>query len=65
MATKINMEIGLLNALYIGNLLSKEKSKFKDNLIMNEAIEEFIEILKAKKLSRSLPVATEVKAVKK
>lgn len=65
MATKINMEIGLLNALYIGNLLCKEKSKFKDNLIMNEAIEEFIEILKAKKLSRSLPVATEVKAVKK
>jgi len=65
MGVKINIEIGLLNALYLGNLLSKEKSKFKDNLVMNQAIEEFIEVIRVKRLSRYLQVQSEIKAVKK
>jgi len=63
MGVKINIEIGLLNALYLGNLLSKEKSKFKDNLVMNQAIEEFIEVIRVKRLSRYLQVQSEIKAV--
>ncbi len=65
MGVKINIEIGLLNALYLGNLLSKEKSKFKDNLVMNQAIEEFIEVIRVKRLSRYLQVQSDVKADKK
>ena len=59
MGAKITIEIGLLNALYLGNLLSKEKGRFKDNSVINEAIAEFIEVVRVKRSSRYMEVVSE------
>ena len=64
MGAKITIEIGLLNALYLGNLLSKEKGRFKDNSVINEAIAEFIEVVRVKRSSRYMEVVSEANGKK-
>ena len=64
MGAKITIEIGLLNALYLGNLLSKEKGRFKDNSVINDAITEFIEVVRVKRSSRYMEVVSEANGKK-